>query len=233
MNEYEIGRDIQELRSRIERCEAALPRVAQRWDDRQPPDWSGSIIGDLKASVDPERKPILWKLEKGAPFPPFLTTLFGLPPNTAFKVAPESKTWTCVPEPLIIFVNWDAGGKDEHFRFSDQVFSIIRVTDPNTGITSATAIYSARLTQRSGRSVDYVGGNPNPPPYVPASYAGPSFHVTLRSGGGAGLFNYYDRFSVTCGANHMVDFSSDFAPALFDLVTGATWEMPSWRVLRC
>jgi hypothetical protein len=55
----------------------------------------------------------------------------------------------------------------------------------------------------------------------------------LRNAGGAGLFKYYDRFSVGCGADHMENFSSDFPPGLYDLVTGATWEMGSWRVARC
>src|SRR5262249_11867895 len=153
-----------------------------------------------------------------------LCNLFGYPPTVQFDIAPQSKTWNCVPEPLIVFVNWDAGGTDEHFRLSDQVFSIIRVTDPNTGIVKATAIYSARLTQRSGRSIDYAGGYQGPP-YVPAYYAGPSFFVTLTAAGGAGLFTYFARFSVVCGANYMVNFSSDFSPGLYDLVTGARWEM--------
>ena len=232
MDKYSIGRDVQELRSRIEWLEYAFPSGRERSDADRKPEWSGSISGDLKASVDFEKDPILWELEEGAEFPPFLFTLFGLPPDTQFDVAPQSKTWTCVPEPLIIDVNWDAGGRDEHFRFSNQVFSIIRVTDPNTGIATATAIYSARLTARNGRSIDYAGGNIGPP-YVPSSYVGPSFHVTLRNAGGAGLFKYYDRFSVGCGANHMVNFSGDFPPGLYDLVTGATWEMGSWRVARC
>jgi hypothetical protein len=231
MSNYDIGRDIQELRSRIDRIENAFSGCHERLDVDRRSDWSGSISVDPKMSVDCGKEPILWELEKMAAFPPFLFALFGLPLNTQFNIAPESKTWTCVPEPLIVDVNWDAGGKEEHFRFSNQVFSIIRVTDPNTGITTATAIYSARLTARNGRSIDYRGGNSRP--YVPAYYAGPSFHVTLRNAGGAGLFSYYDRFSVSCGANHMVNFSSDFPPGLYDLVTGATWEMGNWSVARC
>ncbi len=232
MNEYEIGRDIQELRSRIERLERTFSGGREPSEADRRSEWSGRIFVDQKTSVDFEKEPIIWQLKKGAAFPPFLFNLFGYPPNTQFDIAPQSKTWACVPEPLIVYVDWDAGGRDEHFRFSDQVFSIIRVTDPNTGIATATAIYSARLTQRNGRSIDYAGGNIGPP-YVPSYYAGPSFHVTLRSAGGAGLFSYYDRFSVGCGANHFVNFSGDFPPGLYDLVTGATWEMSSWRVERC
>jgi hypothetical protein len=232
MDKYRIGRDVQELSSRIERLENAFLSDRERSDADRRSDWSGSISGDLEASVDFEKDPVLWELKEGADFPPFLFTLFHLPPNTQFDVAPQSKTWTCVPEPLIIDVNWDAGGRDEHLRFSDQVFSIIRVTDPNTGIVTAKAIYSATLTARNGRSIDWAGGYIGPP-YVPGYYAGPSFHVTLRSAGGAGLFKYYDQFSVFCGANYTVWFESDFPPGLYDLVTGATWEMGSWRVARC
>jgi hypothetical protein len=232
MDMYSIGRDVEELRSRLERLEDACLSGRERLDADRRSDWSGSISGDLEASVDFEKDPILWELEEGAQFPPFLFYLFGLPPNTHLRVPPQSKTWTCVPEPLIIDVNWDAGGRDEHFRFSDQVFSIIRVTDPNTGIVKATAIYSARLTARNGRSIDWAGGYIGPP-YVPSHYVGPSFHVTLRGAGGAGLFKYDTRFSVGCGADHMVNFSSDFPPGLYDLVTGATWELPSWHVARC
>src|SRR5262249_19649561 len=143
MNEHEIGRGIQELRSRIERLEGACWGGRERSEAERRSDWRGGGSGDPKTRVDFEKEPILWEFKKGAAFPPFLFNLFGYPPNVQFDIAPQSKTWTCVPEPLIVYVNWDAGGTDEHFRFSDQVFSIIKVTDPNTGIVKATAIYSA------------------------------------------------------------------------------------------
>jgi hypothetical protein len=229
MGKYEIVRELEALKLRIDQFEGRSP--GQRGEfGHERSEHSGSIFAEPRAGIDPEMKPIHWKGGKG--LPPFMFHLFGLPPNTQFNIAPESKTWTCTPEPLIVTVNWDTGGRDEHFRFADQVFSVIRTTDPNTGIATATAIYSARLIQRNGRSVDWVGGYMGPP-YVPASYGGPSFHVTLRSAGGAGLFSYYDRFTVTCGASHMVNFTSNFPPGLYDLVTGANWEMSNWRVLRC
>ena len=195
MSKYQIVRELEELRSRIERCEASPVGRRSESNASEKAEYIGSVITE-RAGINPEIKPVLWKSPKS--FPPFFFNHFHLPPNTQFDIAPESKTWTCVPEPLIVYVNWDAGGKDEHFRFADQVFSVIKVTDPNTGIATATAIYSARLIQRNGRSVDYSGGYSGPP-YVPASYAGPSFHVTLRSAGGAGLFSYYARFSVVWG----------------------------------
>jgi hypothetical protein len=229
MSLYEIGRDIQELRSRIERLEGS---DVNRREEGGRGEWSGRVSIDQKTGVDFDKDPILWELPQGRQFPPFLATLFGYPPNVQFDIAPESKTWTCVPEPLIINVIWDTGQVEEHCRFSDQVFSIFRIRDPNSGVVAANAVYSARLTQRNGRSVDYAGGNPGSP-YVPAHYVGPVFPITLRAAGGAGLFSYYKNFTVTCGLNLMVNYSSDFPPGLYDLVTGATWQLGSWRVLRC
>lgn len=219
---YEISRDIKKLRSRIERLEEACRGSCDYSEAERPSEWSGRISVDQKMGVDFDQEPVVWKLQEEAKFPPFLFHLFNPLPNAQFYILPESKTWTCTPEPLIVDVYWDTGSREEHFRLSDQVFSIIRVTDPNTGIVKATAIYSARLTQRNGRSVDYAG-----------SYAGPSFHVTLRSAGGAVLFSYYARFSVLCGANSTFNFSENFPPGLYDLVTGATWEMSKWSVNRC
>lgn len=228
MSMYEIGRDIQELRARIERLEGS---DGSREEGGRG-EGSGKVWVEQTAGVDFDKDPILWELPQGSPFPPFLAPLFGYPPDVQFNIAPESKTWSCVPEPFVIDVRWDTGQVEEHCRFSDQVFSIFRIRDPNTGVVSASAVYSARLTQRNGRSVDYSGGNIGPP-YVPAAYVGPFFGITLRAAGGAGLFSYHKNFTVTCGLNLMVNFSSDFPAGLYDLVTGATWQLGSWRVLGC
>ena len=229
MSEYLIGRDVQELRSRIERCEAAFSGghgAGRRFE-------AGRARHDLRSGIDHEKKPILWKSKKSSELPLFFYPLLGLFPQTHFDLQPKSKTWACVPEPMTIQVIWDTGAIEDHVQFSNQVFSLIKVSDPNTGITTATAIYSATMTSKSGQSIDYAGGNLGPGPVVPPYYVGPYFPITLRNAGGAGLSNYYQNFSVACGASIPVNFSKDFPAGLYDLVTGATWQLPSWSVGRC
>jgi hypothetical protein len=135
MNEYEIGRDLQDLRSRIEALEGgAHGHGANRFAQ-------GSMERLAVApGIDAHAKPIVWKQHKDAQLPPFANRLFGLPPTLKLDSA-VSHTWTCTPEPLIVTVNWDAGGTDEFFRLVGQTFTILKATDPNTGITSAAATY--------------------------------------------------------------------------------------------
>jgi hypothetical protein len=234
MSKYELGRDIQELRSRIEYLErsrigAGSPDVAE---DRQS---LGRIEVAQHAGVDPQREAIIWKPDKGVKIPPVLYAFFGHGPEPQFNIRPETRSWSCVPEPLIINVTWDRGGTEEHCRFVDQVFSIVRFVDPNTHITTANFIYSARLITASGRSIDYAGGSPGGPGggYVPPHYVGPSMGFTLRSSSGAGLFSYALNFSVACHGNLLLNLVHDFPPGLYDLVEGATWQFNTWRVARC
>jgi hypothetical protein len=222
MSRFKVGYEIGTLRCRIEQLERQFsgPNDAER---RPEPAEAAGRVEPLAAGIDFSMEPIRWEPTGENGFPPFLLNLFGYKPTLQYDIKPESKTWTCVPEPMIGYVHWDAGGIEEHFRMSDQVFTIIRVTDPNTGVVKATAIYSARLTGGNGRSIDYgVHG-----------YVGPWFQITLRAAGGAGLFSYASRFSVWCGKNEMVNLTSDFPPGLFELVTGATWSTTGWRIGRC
>ena len=155
MNEHEIGREVQELGSRLERIEASL-RVKPGY---------GGVNGDRGSSRYhkssggvAEKKPVEWKLKKGDPLPPLLSSLMRLPhlPVSKFDDPPQSKTWSASPEPLILIVNWSGGGSDEFFRLVNQTFSVTKWTDPNTGVESAVETYAATRIA-SGRAHTVVG----------------------------------------------------------------------------
>src|SRR5215467_1688700 len=140
-HEYEIGRDLQELRARVERLESELGGSRDRSRVRP----SGVAEAQRTAAgVEPQKAPLVWKLHKDAELPAFVHGMLGLRPGLKLDAA-QSKTWLCHPEPLILSVSWSDGGSDEFYRLKDQTFSIVRVTDPNTGVTTATASYDARL----------------------------------------------------------------------------------------
>lgn len=230
MNEYEIGRDFQVLRSRIEHLESVFC-------DHSPMAWmrnSGTYAThDLSAGVLRDREPLLWKPEKKMQFPPFLYGLLGVPERLAqFDIFPESKTWTCQPEPLILYVNWNSGGSDEFYRFQNQVFSIIRVKEPNSGHISCTATYSARLVA-SGRAKTHY----NPPTNsFSGGFAGTSqFRITLRSAQGSSLGLYVSpSYVIFCQDNYEFVHYWDFNAGLYDLVAGATWEVTGAQTVdRC
>lgn len=217
MNEYEIGRDLQDLRSRIEALEGgAHGHGANRFA-------KGSMERLAVApGIDAQAKPIVWKQHKDALLPPFANRLLGLPPTLKLDSA-VSHTWTCTPEPLIVTVNWDAGGTDEFFRLVGQTFTILKAADPNTGITSAAATYEANLIA-SGKATNVNDG---------AFY----FEITLRNaqGGPLGSPNIYPGNSVLVNCRDNRDFSvgGAFNPGLYDLVAGANWYFTNFRVHRC
>ena len=131
MDVFEIGREIQDLRCRIERVEAGVDGRHARSQAHL----TGTLARPGEAGVHPGKPPVHWN-HHVSQIPTFVNGLLGLPPHLKLDLA-ESKTWSCVPEPLIFYVNWNAGGTDEYFRLSGQVFSVISVTDPNTDIVSA------------------------------------------------------------------------------------------------
>jgi hypothetical protein len=230
MGEYEVGRDLQELRSRIERLESGCPDCRERspgYGDASHPGarhpgghrLSGLVHHSVEAGVHPEKKPIAWKADKAIKLPPFLSGMFGHGANVRYDAA-QSQTWSCQPEPLILSVSWDAGGTDEYYRLTNQVFSILRVLDPNTGITTATAIYSAQLIA-SGRAKNSW----NAPPHY--------FNGTLRNAGGAALAFFGDHYWINCQDNYPFNIMGNFPPALYDLVAGATWNITGSRVDHC
>ena len=110
MNEYEIGRDLQDLRSRIQALEGgshghAVERLAM------------GKMETLRVApgIDSQVKPIVWKQQKDAYLPPFVNRRLALHPSLKLDAA-QSHTWSCTPEPLIVTVSWNAGGTDEFFR---------------------------------------------------------------------------------------------------------------------
>jgi hypothetical protein len=217
MSEHEIGREIHDLRSRLERLEAssgtkpgcgcAADRGASHFHQS-----SGGVA---------ETKPVEWKLEKGARFPPFLLSYLRIPlaEGLHFDAPPQSKTWGCTPEPLILIVNWSGGGSDEFFRLVNQTFSVIKWTNPNTGIATATASYSATIIA-SGRAKT-----------IPGSVA--NFQLVVRATGGTPILIYTNPFSVRCDENGLFDISHQIDPGQFDLVSGATWSLSYSGISRC
>jgi hypothetical protein len=148
MNEYEIGRDFQVLRSRIEHLESVF--CGHSFDAKRRHDGISSTH-DISAGVARDQEPLLWKPKKPVELPPFLQELFRVPERLVqFHVLPESKTWK-PQDPMVLHINWSAGGTDEFYRFEDQAFSIFRITEPNSGHISCTASYIARLVA-SGRA---------------------------------------------------------------------------------
>jgi hypothetical protein len=215
MSEYEIGRDLQDLRSRIEALEGG-EHGAER-----------SAKGRMERfrvapGIDLQAAPIVWKQKKDAHLPPFANRLLGLHPTLKLDAA-ESTTWSCTPEPLIITVNWDAGGTDEFFRLQSQSFTILRATDPNTGITSAAATYEAQLIA-SGKATNVNDG-------------GFFFEITLRNaqGGPLGSPSIYPGNEVSVGCQDNRDFTvgGAFKPGIYNLVAGANWYFTNFRVHRC
>ena len=224
MSSYEIGRDYQELRSRIDRLEAFLG------GDRAIPSERG--VGVLtghgaSAGVEPHEAPLIWKAEKHAKLPPFVNGILGLPLEIKFNLPPESKTWTCKPDPLILYVNWplpypikNQTYSEEFYRLQNQSFSIIRITNPNTGEITCTAVYSAQLiASGKGKSAGYYSG-------VGPTVTTSNFELSLKNAQGATLkLLTSPKYSIVCNDNQPFVQSWEFTPGLYDLVAGATWQI--------
>jgi len=209
MSEYEIGRDLQELRARVELLEGGGPCRKRA---------KGTSEGHkAEAGIDPQKKPIAWKQSKGVLPPPFLHNLLRLPHGIQADSA-ESQTWTCVPEPLILYVNWAGGATDEYCRFVNQSFSLLRFTNPNTGITTAQYSYSAQLIA-SGKGHYAWGASPL---YFSAQLRDASGGVVLYGGTGS-------NFWISCNDNLIYGWGYEFNPGLYDLIKGATWQISGWQ----
>ena len=130
-------------------------------------------------------------------------------------------TWSCTPEPLIVTLIWDAGGTDEFFRLVDQQFTILMATDPNTGITSASATYNANLIA-SGKAENPEGF------YMEIS-------LLNAQGGPLGSPSIYPGNSVfvSCLDNRPFSVSGAFNAGLYDIVAGAHWYFTEFWVQRC
>jgi hypothetical protein len=218
MSEYEIGRDLQDLRSRIEALEGGAHGHGAR-----------SLAAGRKErfrvapGLDAQKAPVIWKQHKDAHLPPYYNRLLGFPPTLKLDSA-VSQTWTCTPEPLIITVVWDRGGTDEWFRLVGQTFTIVKATDPNTGTVSAAATYEARLISAGKASNTKI----DEPMY---------FDITLRNAqGGPIAYPSPPQGNIvwaSCHDNTDLTLGGSFSPALYEIVAGATWDIPNFRVGGC
>jgi hypothetical protein len=208
MSDYEIGRDLQELRSRVERLEASLG------EHRAPSILRGKGRVErhgILPGVDLHKEPTVWKPERGMAVPPFFNAILGLSPGLKLDSA-QSKTWNCQPEPLSFNVNWNAGGSDEFYRLQNQLFTLFRATDPNTGITTCSASYDATLVA-SGKAASHDGS---------LSY----FSITLVNNLGGSLHSERgSTYWVNCHDNRAFSAGFNINSGLYDIVAGATWQV--------
>jgi hypothetical protein len=107
-----------------------------------------------------------------------------------------------------------------------QTFTILKATDPNTGIVSASATYEANLIA-SGKANNIVHNDDG------ALY----FNITLRNaqGGPLGSADPYPRNIVWVSCRDNLDFTigGPFDAGIYELVAGATWGISPFRVHRC
>lgn len=218
MSEYKVGRDVQALRSRIERLESVFGGCSPCERARN----SGLTVRQEEAGVGYHHEPLLWKPKEVMQFPPLLSRLLGVPERIAqFDVHPESKTW---PEkrPLVLSINWDTGGSDEFYRFREtQLFSIWRVTDPNSGHISCTASYSATLvpSRKAASKTFFEAG------FGGAGIFESRLDIKMLGAQGQPLALFQSKpYHITCNQpdEEFLEFW-DFNPGLYDLVAGATW----------
>jgi|HubBroStandDraft_6_1064221.scaffolds.fasta_scaffold402757_2 hypothetical protein len=211
MSEYEIGRDLQELRSRVEVLEGGAP-------GRKRTAAVGTSEGHrATAGVDAQTRPITWKQTKGVLPPAFTHGLLRIPHGIQADSA-ESQTWGCVPEPLILNVTWAGGATDEYCRFVSQWFTLLKFTNPNTGVTTAQYNYSAQLIA-SGKAHNTWNASPL------------SFSAQLRDAGGGVLLygGAGSNFWVSCNDNVIYGWGAEFNPGLYDLIKGVTWQIVGWQ----
>jgi hypothetical protein len=221
MSEYEIGRDVQDLRSRVERIESSL-RMKPGWagaDDR------GTSISHEISGGTSDVIPVLWKPKAGEPVPPFLSSLLGVPlarDHLHPDDPPQVKTWKCRPEPFTLMIHWSGGGSDELYKLVHQTFSILKWTDPNSGHVSATFTYAGTVIA-SGKAKT-----------VDANECTMAFSLNAI-GGGAPIkeFWYFAPLIPSCKDNYPWTFSRSFDPGEFDLVGGASWRFTYSDVQRC
>lgn len=230
MNEYKVGRDLQKLRSRLDQLEShthhhGADECACRQQD-------GVSRHQIRAGVALDQEPEIWKAKKELMLPPALYRILGVPDRShQYNIMPESKTWPCQPEPLMLYVAWNDGTSDEFYRLQNQVFSVIRVTEPNSGHISCTAIYSARFVASGRGHSHYRPATSSLSGYMSSS----RFAITLRDsqGGSLGGHTSYS-YSIACNENREFYQSWNFNAGLYELVAGATWEvLDAQQIDRC
>jgi hypothetical protein len=223
MNSYEIGRDYQELRSRIDRLEAFLGGDRAIFSERG----VGVLTGHVaSAGVEPHEAPLIWKAEKHAQLPPFVNGILGLPLEIKFNLHLESKTWIC-KDPLILYVNWplpypikNQTYSEEFYRLQNQSFSITRFNDPNTGEIKCIASYAAQLkASGKGKSASFQS-------QLGTTFSTSNLDLSLKNAQGA-TFKLLSSpaYSIVCNIDQPFVQNWVFDAGLYDLVAGATWQI--------
>ena len=209
MNEYEIGRDYQELRTRVESLEKCNEQGMRSTSAVQ-----GRTPDRVPATIDRKVAPLLWKAAKKTSLPPFVNRSLGLPSTHEFDVQPESKSWPA-KDPLLLFITWAAGGQDEFYRYENQMCSIFKFTDPNTGAVTANATYSAQL-RASGKATSHF--------FYRVGYNTSSLVLTLHDASGGPLMTFQtQQYSISCDTNYAINEYWSFNAGLYDLVAFPTW----------
>jgi len=229
MKNFEFGREFQQLESRIESLEAHLNGHNGHNGHERYRHAGVSEKTDVAAGVLTNSKPQFWRAEQPMQLPPLFYRVLGMPERSMqFDIMPESKTWMCQPEPLVLTVNWFAGGSDVFYQLQDQTFSIMRITDPNTGHIDCSATYAARLVA-SGKAKSHYFAPTGDPNYQqdPGYYTLSQFKITLRNAQGAPLTSYTSRgyYINSCQDNYDFIQSWPFSAGIYDLINGATWEI--------
>jgi hypothetical protein len=85
MSEYDIGWDVQDLRSRLERLEAGSGGAAGKKGEVR----GASALREVSGGLS-EHPPVLWKLEAGERLPPFALSLLRLPFPMPHRLWPGS-----------------------------------------------------------------------------------------------------------------------------------------------
>jgi hypothetical protein len=204
MGEDQTGRDLQELRSRVECLEASL--VSPAFMGRR-----GTGIAEVgekyysAATIIPNSKPIIWQAEEHSRIPPLFNALLGLPLDAKIESA-QSKSWAVIPEPLIQNVFWSDGRIEEYFRLQNQLVTLTQFTDPTTGSPAAVANYTATVV---------ASGKAKPDPNIqPNSMV---FVLDLQNAQGGFLYEIRGFFTVGCHDNQFFGQGGRFYPSLYDI----------------
>jgi hypothetical protein len=214
MSEYEIGRDIQELRSRVERIESSLSMK---------PGWSGADDRGKshKTSVGAsDAAPALWKPDPGERVSPFLSSLLGVP--FGHEDAPQIKTFKVRPDPMIVHIHWSHGRREEFYKLEHQTFSVVKWTNPNSGRTSESFTYAGHVIASGTAKIG------------DANQCVLEFSLNAIEGGGPlKEYWYFAPLITNCKDNFPWTFSRSVDPGEFDLVGGFHADFSYHDLHRC
>lgn len=223
MSQFEFDTEIEDLKTRIEKLEDSFYKnrhVATIASE-------GAIERHASAGIEMLREPRVWKQEGSVDLPPFLHSLLHLPYRSTFDLAFESKTWTCYPEPLVLYVHWNDPAAnpstEEFYRLHNQTFTITRLADPNTGVITCTVMYYANLKPSGLGKSQFIGNGRG----AAGAYYTSVFVLNLKNAVGAVIASLQSLpYSIYCGTgDYSFTQSWNINPGLYDLITSATWQI--------